>query len=152
LFWFVCLGWCEEDRPGGIIAGGDQRKEKEDAPVGNRFPEAMCVLVVDDNPVCLKALEVFLRCCKYTCELKCISPHLPQYIRMNGHIIFISMATTTMMLEVRTSLNMPTDRGEEKFDLVVIDVHIPYMEGFDLLEFIFLEMDLPVIINYTLLL
>jgi DNA-binding response OmpR family regulator len=62
------------------------------------------------------------------------------------------MATTTMMLEVRTSLNVPTDRGEEKFDQVVTDVHIPYMEGFDLLEFIFLEMDLPVIINYTLLL
>jgi hypothetical protein len=62
------------------------------------------------------------------------------------------MATTTMMMEVRTSLNMLRDRWEEKFDLVVTNVHIPYMEGFDLLEFIILERDHPVIINYTLFL
>jgi hypothetical protein len=47
---------------------------------------------------------------------------------------------------------MLRDRGEEKFDPVVTDVQIPYLEGFDLLEFIILEMDHPIIINYTLLL
>jgi CheY-like chemotaxis protein len=62
------------------------------------------------------------------------------------------MATTTMMMEVRTSLNMLRDRWEEKFDLVVTDVHIPYMEGFNLLKFIVLKMDYPIIINYTLVL
>jgi hypothetical protein len=55
-------------------------------------------------------------------------------------------------MEVRTSLNMLRDRGEEKFDPVVTDVHIPYLEEFDLLEFIILEMDHPIIINYNLLL
>jgi hypothetical protein len=69
LFLFVGLGWCEEDIPGGIIAGGDQRKGKEHAPVDNKFLEAMTVLVVDENLFCLKALEVFLRYCKYKCEL-----------------------------------------------------------------------------------
>jgi two-component response regulator (ARR-B family) len=149
---FVGLGWCEEDIPGGIIARGDQRKGKEHAPVDNKFLEAMTVLVVDDNPVCLKALEIFLRCCKYKCELEYTPPHLYQSIRISGHMIFISTATTTMMMEVRTFLNLLTDRGEEKFDLVVIDVHILYMEGFNLLEFIVLERDHFFIINYTLLL
>jgi CheY-like chemotaxis protein len=152
MFLFVGLGWCEEDISGGIIDGGDQIKGKEHAPVDNKFLEAMTVLVVDDNPVCLKALEVFLCCCKYKCELEYTSPPFYQSIRINGHMIFISMATTTMMMEVRTSLNMLRDRGEEKFDLVVTNVHIPYMEGFDLLEFIILERDHPVIINYTLFL
>jgi hypothetical protein len=123
LFWFVGPGWCEEDRPGGIIAGGDQIKGKEHTPVDNKFLEALRVLVVDDNPVYLKALEVFLCYCKYKFELECTSPPLSQSIRINGHMIFISMATTTMMMEVRTSLNMLRDRGEES--LVVTDMHTP---------------------------
>jgi hypothetical protein len=61
---FIGLDWCEEYIPGDIIAGGDQRKGKEHAPVDNKFLEAMTVLIVNDNPVCLKALEVFLRSCK----------------------------------------------------------------------------------------
>jgi hypothetical protein len=153
LFWFVRPGCCEEDIPGGIIAGGDQIKGKEHAPVDNKFPEVMSMLIVDDNPVCLKALEVFLRYCKYKRELEYTSPPFSQSIRINGHMIFISMAITSMMMEVRTSLNsmmmevrtslnMLRDRGEEKFDPVVTNVHIPYLEGFDLLEFIILEMDL----------
>jgi hypothetical protein len=92
------------------IAGGDQIKGKEHTPVDNKFLEALRVLVVDDNLVFLKALEVFLRYCKYKHELECTSSPLSQSIRINGHIIFISMATRTMMMEVRTSLNMLRDR------------------------------------------
>jgi hypothetical protein len=94
LFWFVRPGCCEEDIPGGIIAGGDQRKGKEHAPVDNKFLEAMSVLVIDDNLVCLKALEVFMHYCKYKRELEYTSPPLSQSIRINGHMIFISMAIT----------------------------------------------------------
>jgi hypothetical protein len=53
--------------------------------VDNKFPEAMSVLVVDDNPVCLKALEVFLRYCIYKHELEYTSPPLSQSIRINGY-------------------------------------------------------------------
>ena len=40
---------------------------------------------------------------------------------------------------------------EEEFDMVITDAHMPEMDGFKLLEFIDLEMDLAVINNKTLL-
>jgi hypothetical protein len=70
------------------MGGSDQRKGKEPALFDDKFPEGMRILVVDDNPVCLKVLEVFLRCCKYKRELKSPSPPFPQYIIINVHVIF----------------------------------------------------------------
>uniref|UniRef100_A0A0D9XRI9 Response regulatory domain-containing protein n=1 Tax=Leersia perrieri TaxID=77586 RepID=A0A0D9XRI9_9ORYZ len=85
--------------------------------VAENFPEGMRVLAVDDNPVCLKVLEVTLRHCKYH---------------------------ATMMRDVETALQMLRKRPED-YDLVISDVQNLDMDGFMLLELIGLEMDLPVI-------
>jgi two-component response regulator (ARR-B family) len=134
------------------MGGSDQRKGKEPALFDDKFPEGMRILVVDDNPVCLKVLEVFLHCCKYKRELESPSPPFPQYIRINGHVIFISMVTATTVMDARTALSMLRNGGEEQFDLVITNVHMPDMDGFELLKLIGLEMDLPIISNTTLFL
>uniref|UniRef100_A0A0D9XRI7 Response regulatory domain-containing protein n=1 Tax=Leersia perrieri TaxID=77586 RepID=A0A0D9XRI7_9ORYZ len=83
--------------------------------VSGKFPEGMCVLTVDENPVCLKVLEVMLHHCKY-------------------HAI--------MTRDTETALQMLRKRPED-YDLVISDVQNLDMDGFMLLELIGLEMDLP---------
>ena len=48
-------------------------------------------------------------------------------------------------MDGETALKILRERGEDQFDLVITDVHMPDMDGFKLLELIGLEMDLPVI-------
>ncbi|CAN6448105.1 unnamed protein product [Victoria cruziana] len=81
------------------------------------FPVGMRVLAVDDDPTCLKLLESLLHLCQY-------------------HVITTSQAVTALKL---------LRENPDSFDLVLSDVHMPDMDGFKLLEFIGLEMDLPVI-------
>ncbi|EIE27570.1 CheY-like protein [Coccomyxa subellipsoidea C-169] len=81
------------------------------------FPAGLKVLVVDDDPLCLKVVEHMLRRCNYqvtTCP--------------NG----------------KAALEKLRDRSVH-FDLVLSDVYMPDMDGFKLLEHIGLELDLPVI-------
>nr|BBK07877.1 algal B-type response regulator [Coccomyxa sp. KJ] len=81
------------------------------------FPAGLKVLVVDDDPLCLKVVEHMLRRCNYqvtTCP--------------NG----------------KAALERLRDRSVH-FDLVLSDVYMPDMDGFKLLEHIGLELDLPVI-------
>ncbi|XP_071742199.1 two-component response regulator ORR24-like isoform X2 [Rutidosis leptorrhynchoides] len=83
----------------------------------DRFPIGMRVLAVDDDPTCLKLLDVLLRKCQY------------------------QVTTTNQAI---TALKMLRE-NRNRFDLVISDVHMPDMDGFKLLELVGLEMDLPVI-------
>ncbi|CAN4104688.1 unnamed protein product [Withania somnifera] len=78
------------------------------------------LLVVDDDPTCLKLLEHMLKKCQYE-------------------------VTTCDRAEVALSL---LRENKNSFHLVISDVHMPGMDGFELLELIALEMKLPVISEY----
>uniref|UniRef100_A0A7N1A2K7 Two-component response regulator n=1 Tax=Kalanchoe fedtschenkoi TaxID=63787 RepID=A0A7N1A2K7_KALFE len=83
----------------------------------DQFPVGMRVLAVDDDPTCLLLLEGLLRKCKY-------------HVTTRTHAI--------------AALNLLRD-DNNRFDLVISDVHMPDMDGFKLLEQVGLEMGLPVI-------
>ncbi|KAG9459506.1 hypothetical protein H6P81_004014 [Aristolochia fimbriata] len=85
--------------------------------IPDQFPAGLRVLVVDDDPICLKILEKMLQNCLYE--------------------------VTTCSRAV-VALSMLRER-KDGFDLVLSDVYMPDMDGFKLLEHIGLEMDLPVI-------
>ncbi|KAL5996283.1 hypothetical protein ACLOJK_026357 [Asimina triloba] len=85
--------------------------------VSDKFPAGLRVLVVDDDPTCLRILEKMLRNCLY-------------------EVTTCSRATNALSL---------LRKKKAGFDLVLSDVYMPDMDGFKLLEHIGLEMDLPVI-------
>lgn len=85
--------------------------------VPDQFPAGLRVLVVDDDPTCLKILQRMLQTCQYE-------------------------VTTCTRATVALSLLREKKGG---FDLVISDVYMPDMDGFKLLEQVGLEMDLPVI-------
>ncbi|GAA0139585.1 winged helix/forkhead transcription factor [Lithospermum erythrorhizon] len=85
--------------------------------VSDQFPAGLRVLVVDDDPTCLRILEKMLKNCLY-------------------------QVTTCNRAEVALALLRENKNG---YDIVISDVHMPDMDGFKLLEHVGLEMDLPVI-------
>ncbi|KZV35332.1 hypothetical protein F511_38840 [Dorcoceras hygrometricum] len=90
---------------------------KSNNGVSDQFPAGLRVLVVDDDPTCLRILEKMLRNCLYEVT-KCNRAEIAlQFLRDN----------------------------KNGFDIVISDVHMPDMDGFKLLEHVGLEMDLPVI-------
>ncbi|KAL6571609.1 hypothetical protein OROHE_003252 [Orobanche hederae] len=90
---------------------------KSDDGVSDQFPAGLRVLVVDDDPICLKILEKMLQNCLYE---------------------------VTKCTRAEVALKLLRD-SKDGFDIVMSDVHMPDMDGFKLLEHVGLEMDLPVI-------
>ncbi|KAK1396815.1 Response regulatory domain-containing protein [Heracleum sosnowskyi] len=86
-------------------------------PENPKFPEGLRVLAVDDDPVSLKTLEVMLEKCKYQVT---------------------SLTNATEALELLR-------KSRENQDIVLTDVRMPDMDGFELLKMVGLEMDIPVI-------
>ncbi|KAL7163716.1 hypothetical protein ACSBR2_039772 [Camellia fascicularis] len=85
--------------------------------VNANFPEGLRVLVVDDNVVCLKLVAALLNKCRY------------------------KVTATTKATEALQMLR----KNKESYDIVITDVIRLDMTGFELLEIIGLEMDMPVI-------
>ncbi|THG20241.1 hypothetical protein TEA_007971 [Camellia sinensis var. sinensis] len=85
--------------------------------VNVNFPEGLRVLVVDDNVVCLKLVAALLNKCRY------------------------KVTATTKATEALKMLR----KNKESYDIVITDVIMLDMNGFELLEIIGLEMDVPVI-------
>eukprot|EP00249_Psilotum_nudum_P020497 c27730_g1_i5 orf=620-1030(+) len=95
----------------------------EDA-TDDQFPAGLRVLVVDDDPICLLMLETLLRRCLY------------------------QVTTCAQAIKALSMLR----ENRDKFDLIISDVCMPDMDGFKLLELVGLEMDLPVISEFQLVL
>lgn len=83
-------------------------------------PAGLRVLVVDDDPMCLKVVSAMLKRCNYEVETE-----------SNGH-------------QALDKLRQMQEHGYQ-FDLVLSDVYMPDMDGFKLLESIGLELEVPVI-------
>ncbi|XP_011087104.1 two-component response regulator ORR26 [Sesamum indicum] len=87
------------------------------SPRSGSFPAGLRVLVVEDDPTCLKIVEKMLKKCNYdvtTCKL------------------------------TQEALDLLQAR-KDGFDIVISDVNMPDMDGFKLLEHVGGKMDLPVI-------
>ena len=80
-------------------------------------PKGLRVLLVDDDPVCLRTVQQMLETCEY------------------------KVSTVTSGQEAVRALG----QNAGSFDMVLSDVHMPDMDGFKLLEVAGLEMDVPVI-------
>ena len=68
-----------------------------------------------------------------------------------SHVWFVVVVAVTTTNQAVEALKMLRE-NRNKFDLVISDVNMPDIDGFKLLELVGLEMDLPVISKFTLLL
>ncbi|KAJ7971906.1 Two-component response regulator [Quillaja saponaria] len=95
--------------------------ESDNRKEDSTFPDGLRVLAIDASPVCLAYLVSLLKKCKY------------------------EVVSTTRADEALRILRETKD----KFDIVITDVVRPDMDGFQLLEIISFEMDIPVVLAST---
>ncbi|KAL3812992.1 hypothetical protein ACJIZ3_014260 [Penstemon smallii] len=91
---------------------------KSNDKASDQFPAGLRVLVVDDDPTCLRILEKMLRNCLYE---------------------------VTKCNRANIALTLLRD-NKNGYDVVLSDVHMPDMDGFKLLELVGLKMDLPILL------
>lgn len=102
---------------GTVDARGAAGREDKGAVDAKSFdPKGLRVLLVDDDPICLRTVEQMLNTCEY------------------------KVSTCSSGQEAVKLLRESTGA----FDMVLSDVHMPDMDGFKLLEIAGLEMDIPV--------
>mmetsp|Transcript_10471 Transcript_10471/g.38567 ORF Transcript_10471/g.38567 Transcript_10471/m.38567 type:complete len:515 (+) Transcript_10471:361-1905(+) len=103
------------------MGGATEVPTPAEAPSGaklwNEFPKGLRVLAVDDDALTLRIIEKMLRRCNYT---------------------------VTTAVCGKDAIKILRERASD-FDLVLSDVYMPDMDGFQLLELIGLEMEVPVI-------
>ncbi|KAM7258469.1 hypothetical protein ACFE04_014210 [Oxalis oulophora] len=91
------------------------------------------ILVIDDNDICLKIVEKLLTHCKY-----------------EGTLFFITLKIALLKMTSCDSAEEAFSilrEDKNRFDLVLSDLHMPNMNGIDLLKLMKgLEIDLPVVI------
>ena len=118
------------------------------------FPVGLRVLVVDDDPTCLKIVQHMLNKCRYQGNSILLAFDLGQHdfawYEWGLSSIYKILVFVVVVVVVTTCSRavMALDILREKkggFDIVLSDVYMPDMDGFKLLEHIGLEMDLPVI-------
>ncbi|KAF8380333.1 hypothetical protein HHK36_027817 [Tetracentron sinense] len=90
------------------------------------FPKGVRILVVDDDSTCLAIIASMLRSCKYEDCPSC--SHFQLWLLIN-----------------RWHALSKLREKEGGFDLILTDVHMPDMDGFELLKYAEEELNLPVI-------
>ncbi|KQK16816.1 hypothetical protein BRADI_1g30805v3 [Brachypodium distachyon] len=96
-------------------------KRRPTAATSEEWPVGMRVMAVDDDRVCLKILEVTLQMYKYN---------------------------VTTATNAKEALQMLREK-KGWYELVITDLHMPEMDGIELLQQIKLEMDLPCYLQMT---
>ncbi|WRX10843.1 SANT/Myb domain - like 10 [Theobroma cacao] len=91
--------------------------DKVNNSIVGEFPAGLKILIVDDSRTCLLVLEIMLRKLLYE-------------------------VTTCRLAKDALAL---LREDNERFDIVICDLHMPEMDGLKLLDIIGLEMDLPVV-------
>jgi two-component response regulator (ARR-B family) len=103
-----------------LVPGREEYPKSSLKTDGGFSPSGLKVLVVDDDPMCLRVVSAMLKRCEYNVETK-----------TNGQ-------------DALQELRRRQDEGDQ-FDLVLSDVYMPDMDGFKLLESVGLELEIPVI-------
>jgi len=121
-------------------------------PINDQFPSGLRILVVDDDTSCLFILEKMLLRLMYQGLILYQSSHLLiDFLKKVLTFLFYLLFVVTICSQADVALTILRER-KDSFDLVLSDVHMPGMNGYNLLQQVgLLEMDLPVI-SKTLLL
>ncbi|GFS36101.1 response regulator 10 [Actinidia rufa] len=127
------------------MSGNDQDHANPNPDLENNakteFPEGLRVLAVDDNVVCLKLIVTLLIKCRYKGWNTNNGVNEVEKVACGCGLQMAFVTATTKPTEALEMLR----KNKESYDLVITDVEMLDMDGFQLLQIIGIEMDVPVI-------